>query len=252
GRALAATEKKNHIVDGWYREKDPYSGRWDGGTDIVSSDLTLYAKWREIGALPDEYVPVEYLEALAGQKLSPGLKTLENVDRIVTDIRFTNMKPGDALSSYQVPVGSGSNAGRHWGMAYDPAAKKYGYYLEGDIWLHVDDPGARAAVDFEMVGGAPEVQGCRLTVGEEEVWRSIAHKEADYVKGSEFSLMNVGSYAASVRLYSAQVYFGGVKTADYVPCRNVKTGEFGVYDRIGEKFFASASEKGFTGGPDCP
>lgn len=52
---------------------------------------------------------------------------------------------------------------------------------------------------------------------------------------------------ASGKLYSCQIYDNGTLIRDYVPAQWNETGEFGLYDKVNNKFYSNAGTGSFTG-----
>lgn len=48
------------------------------------------------------------------------------------------------------------------------------------------------------------------------------------------------------KIYSCKIYDDGVLVRDYIPCKN-QSGVYGLYDKVNEKFYGSASGAVFTG-----
>lgn len=54
-------------------------------------------------------------------------------------------------------------------------------------------------------------------------------------------------YQASMKLYSCQIYDNDILIRDYIPCIN-PNGIYGLYDKVNNQFYSSASSTQFTGG----
>lgn len=65
-----------------------------------------------------------------------------------------------------------------------------------------------------------------------------------------FGLNRSGSIAEMVpaKLYSCQVYDNGTIVRDFIPCANA-SGEIGLWDNVGSKFYANAGTGSFVAGP---
>lgn len=64
-----------------------------------------------------------------------------------------------------------------------------------------------------------------------------------------FAFNNNGTasfFGSGIKLYSCQIYDNGTPVRDFVPCIN-PSGEVGLYDLVGKKFYGNAGTGTFTG-----
>ncbi|MBQ3803865.1 MAG: InlB B-repeat-containing protein [Oscillospiraceae bacterium] len=110
---------KHHVFKGWYKDKD-YKTPFKAGTDTITADTTLYAKWTH------DY-PHDKKDALEGKGICPYCWEADHSFTVdVIDPDFTA----------EIVRGNGKTA--HYGSYFPMTVNTYYRYVKGSVGVKVD------------------------------------------------------------------------------------------------------------------
>lgn len=227
-------------------ERDPVSFELLGsvdGIEFIALDSALNATITEtrkalaysgnIGALPEEYIQVEYIQSSGNQYINSGVPGDSDV-RVVSEFDLlANSKSTSCIFGAQ-----GTDS-----MRYVLCSKSDGTF-RSDYGTQITT-GPAATVGGHYIADKNQ-NICKLN-GD-----TITSPQATFSGNSNIYLF-ARSYSSlspsEINLYLCRIYKANVLTRDYIPCKNAG-GEVGLYDLVGQKFYGNAGSGNFIAGPE--
>lgn len=167
--------------------------------------------WSGTG-LPAGYTPLEYIESTGQQYIDTGVKLSPSLSAFV-DFQFTKTDSDKwCFSILEQATGARWSAGIFQGS----------FYLE-----NMEASQSNLTSRTQFTGSA--IASSSYTI----------HLFAQNLNGSPYGY-------GSGKMYSCKIYDNGNLVRDYIPCKN-PSGIYGLYDKIGRKFYKSATSTGFNG-----
>ena len=183
--------------------------------------------------LPEGYTEVQYIQSTGTQYVDTGFVPNENA-RLLMDAQLT------ATSGYPSLFGArSSNTKMFWLYANSATEIVFGFGSS--------KPTAACTMSNRL---SVDANKNTLTVNGSVLVTATA---STFTAAGDLYLCaanNAGKlqYAASMKLYSCQIYDDGELIRDFVPCID-PTGAVGLYDIVGAEFYANAGFGTFAAGP---
>lgn len=199
----------------------------------VEGNRALTAAFAKQSRLPTGYTELEYIQSDLGSYIQTDITSNFKNLRIVMDVEYL----GSALSGSRYTLSTNNATSNVYliFMRYTGGKIMYRFSNNTGVYQSVSLDDERVTVDLNF-------QTQKLSVGN-SVFDLYA---ADIANNNTIRLF--GANSDKGKLYSTKIYMGGTLTADYVPCTN-PSGEIGVYDLVGRKFYSNFGTKAFTAGP---
>lgn len=175
--------------------------------------------------LPVGYSECEYVESNGSQYVDTGVGAVYNME---LDIQFF-------ARSNRSLMGNSTEAGCYFGMTID------GKYELGTV-VSSHSGLERRTISVESTSSA-----MNLTAEGETITRAKSTMPTENLKlfgGNADSSLN--KYMCSARVFGCQIYVGNEMVRDFVPCCS-DAGVYGLYDKVNNMFYSSATDYGFTG-----
>lgn len=185
------------------------------------------------GRLPEGYTELAYIQSTGTQYVDTGFVPNENA-RLLMDAQLT------ATSGYPSLFGArSSNTKMFW--LYANSATEIVFGFGSSKPTAVCTMSNRLSVDANK--NTLTVNGSVLVTATASTFTAAGDL---YLCAAN----NAGKlqYAASMKLYSCQIYDDGKLIRDFVPCID-PTGAVGLYDIVGAEFYANAGSGTFAAGP---
>lgn len=193
--------------------------------------------------LPTGYTQLAYIQSSGTQYIDTGVSTPEGF-RITCDVALTSMSNSlnmlfgshDTSDPYYRNYLAASSAGI-WEMG------AYGTSRFGSVATNT-----RYEIDVCTISGSLScaVNGVAQSVDTGIAESTVRSSRTVYLFGLNYT---GGLLPASMKLYGLQMYLGANKenlVRDFVPCINA-SGEVGLYDLVGKKFYGNAGTDVFIG-----
>lgn len=173
------------------------------------------------------YTLLEYIESDGTQYIDTGFKSVSFVMKL--DIQFFKRTNRSLM-------GFSEEAACYFGINTE------GYYELGGGNVSTFSGLQRREISLESTSS-----GMSLTAGDSVISRSRTEAvNTSFLLFGAPSTSGLASYPCSARLYSCKIYVGESLVRDYVPCMD-NNGVYGLYDKVNEVFYTSATDYGFTG-----
>ena len=194
---------------------------------------------KQLGRLPAGYTELEYIESSGTQYVDSGFKPNNN-SRVVLDFEPT--------AAYSSIVGIFGTRDENSGTA----ANMFVFWNNGANTFRTDYFGTQQTMTVSTLLA-------RQTVDKDKNVTTIGSVSASNAASTGqcsnnlylFCTNDAGTenYFAKLKLYSCQIYDNGTLVRDFVPCVNA-SGEAGLYDLVGEKFYGNSGTGAFAVGPE--
>ena len=203
--------------------------------------------WQK-SSLPDGYKECEYIENTTSAVIDTGFipntnsryevgfsKTSPNgswnpIINNEMDIRFGIMCSSQSTNHFIAWIGKGSGTGTNsvfsqidtnteivYNQKYDLILDKSGLSVDGTLYTFSSTPDSAEGKWPAVIGGR-------------------------YLNAETFNTeRTIGKY------YYIKMYKDGILLRDYVPVYNISTSEYGLFDKVNQKFYGSANDNKFTG-----
>lgn len=190
--------------------------------------------WKAAGRMPDGFAELEFIQSNGAQYIDTGFKPNQDT-RVVFDF---------------YPV-STTNTHFFGSRTSSSANNRFLTIHAGDLGAIRDDFGSQNT-NTKIVPSERTVIDKNKNVTDIN-GKMFIHTSATFT-GLPIYLFasNNGGTASnmtSIKLYSCQIYDNGTLARDFVPCVNV-SGEAGLYDLVGEKFYGNSGTGAFSVGPE--
>ena len=190
-----------------------------------------------VGPLPEGYTELEYIQSSGTQYIDTGFKQNQN-SRIVMSAQVTQQPSTHAwLFEGRISNGSGGKSvflldGAVWNADYNGSARREAF---PDIGIF-----DALSIDFDKNS---------LQINEDSfTWTTSTFQSTANLALLACNTAGAISGYISAKLYNCQIYDNGALVRDFVPCRD-PTGNVGLYDLVGAKFYGNAGSGTFTAGP---
>ena len=216
----------------------------DGCTLWTIVDQTAYAR-----GLPDGYTRLEYIQSTGTQYIDTGYVYTDNsTAHVVIDTTFTNLPDsGWKMHGVSGSAFGGPNVGVN-------TLNKLGGAASGDFYTDVP-----ASINIRYLFDL-DVQNIFFSVTDVATGTVLVTKNnfgntfRDIIRPSYvlFGYKSSGDAVIknSSKIYSAQLYDGGVLVGDFIPARRNSDSVLGMYDTVSGTFKENAGTGTFTAGPD--
>ena len=186
--------------------------------------------------LPEGYTEVQYIQSSGTQWIDTGFKPSQNT-RVKMDCNVIGFNSGDAFL-FGARIASGNTA---FCLAADDANTRW-FALYGNA---VQNPTGtctgKHSIDFN--------QNVLTLDGENSTFAKTTFQSSyNLLLFATITNGNVDSQRGKMAIYSCQIYDNGNLIRDFVPCVD-PTGNAGLYDLVGGKFYGNAGTNSFTAGP---
>lgn len=186
--------------------------------------------------LPEGYTQLEYIQSTETQWIDTGFKPNQNT-RIKMDCNVIGFNSGDAFL-FGARIASGNTA---FCLAADDANTRW-FALYGNA---VQNPTGtctgKHSIDFNQ--NVLTLDGKNSTFA-----KTTFQSSYNLLLFATITNGNVDSQRGKMAVYSCQIYANGNLIRDFVPCVDF-TGNAGLYDLVGGKFYGNAGTGSFTAGP---
>lgn len=208
---------------------------------MVASAVTL----SDGPTLPSGYTQLEYIESTGKQYIDTGF-VLDNNTRVTMDVQLNQPSSGMNYWIFEGRVSSSSaskgvffygagNGNNQWNADYNGSSKRYAFSGIG-----IND---RLSVDYDK--NVISINGQSHTFGQE-----IFESNCTLALLANNTGGTVGNYSPST-LYSCGIYDNGTAARNFVPAKRDSDGAVGLYDTIGQSFYANAGTGEFIAGPEA-
>lgn len=192
-------------------------------------------------SLPKGFKRLEYIQSSGTQYVDTLFAPNQNT-RVVADVQMMS------------EVSSGG-ANEIFGARTSASSKAYAvqWNTTGDMFQHFYNAGYDN-LDFGNFSERQIVETNKnvLLINGVTHERPYAEFQCDYTLYlCAVNQENDAKFFSAMRVYSCQIYDNGTLVRDFVPCINA-SGEVGLYDLVGRKFYGSAGTGTFTAGPVVP
>lgn len=187
------------------------------------------------GGLPSGYYLCEYIESDGTNYINTEFNPNQDT-RIVIDIELSKQ------SSYPRWVFGGRNASSSVDGAFTLLATSASAFRSG--YNTVSYGVSTSTIGRFLIDKNKNV----ITINNESFTQTVSTFQSNYPIGL-FSICipsGVDSRMTQGKIYSCKIYDNGNIVRDYIPCLN-PDGYFGLYDKVGKKFYGSANDNLFTG-----
>lgn len=231
---LVATAGDGYKFSGWQEGGQAVSAS-NPYTFIATGDRAFTAEFevKVPSRLPDGYTEVEYIQSDTSSYIQTNY-SLGNFTsaRIVMDI-----EAGDFATSQERIISSDKDSSSDFLLLfrYTAARIMYRYASQTGVFADVNMSNKRLTVDWDFVSKT-------LSIG------SQVFSFSGNTRTTNLKVRFLGATSARAKIYSAKIYKSGALIADYVPCVN-PSGFVGMYDIVGDLFYANAGTGTFTAGP---
>lgn len=187
--------------------------------------------------LPAGYTELAYIESTGTQYINTGFTPTSN-SRIALDARFVST-PTANYALFGSRNGDGNEFWVYWRYSDNCYVIRYGTDGGGAYLAATVDPTDRNVVDMNKNV---------LTVGSVSVTNTKTAANAIY-PAFLFAVNAAGaaSFAASLKVYSCQIYDNDVLVRDFVPCID-PSGAVGLYDLVTASFYGNSGTGTFVAG----
>ena len=184
--------------------------------------------------LPYGYMELTYIESTGTQYVDTGFKPNQNTE-IQLDVAFL----GSVGSNIAGVRNSNSDATNRFGIITFSSASKIGAFFRDSAIQAISFDANRHSYKLKKSG--LELDGTSYGSANGGSF-SCTYNIAlfGWNNGSD------GIAATSSRVYACKIYDNGTLVRDFVPCINA-SGEIGLYDSVGKKFYGNAGTGVFTG-----
>ena len=187
-------------------------------------------------ALPSGYTLLAYIQS-SGTQYVDTLFAPNQDTRVVADVQMMS------------EVSSGG-ANEIFGARTSASSKAYAvqWNTTGDMFQHFYNAGYDN-LDFGNFSERQIVETNKnvLLINGVTHERPYAEFQCDYTLYlCAVNQENAAKFFSAMRVYSCQIYDNGTLVRDFVPCINA-SGEVGLYDLVGKKFYGNAGTGTFTG-----
>lgn len=179
------------------------------------------------------YTEVDYITCDGNQYLDTGLYGNEGTT-VTLEFMPTSLSSGQTMSVFGY-YNSGTDSLDVF-LSYGSGNTRYD--SQAVLWTW------RANNEYSVTLSATGASRTYGSTTDSESWTASAFTTAGTMM---LGYANVGSRFVG-RLYSCKIWQGSTLVMDLVPVLNNNTGEYGMYDNIGDDFYASDTSNGF-GGP---
>lgn len=191
--------------------------------------------------LPDGYTEVEYIQSSGTQYINTGVKPSASInvvidfeptsngtstDRIILSSFYTSGSTKYSFTAAWNSSGVGVLVGTYSTLAYNT--------------VNSDKTARRMVLKMDRYNKTASVDGSALAIS----GSLVTAMPNMYL----FSSTSSSTGRLPAKLYSCQIYSSGKLTKDFVPCTN-QSGSAGLYDIVGDTFYANAGSGSFTAGP---
>lgn len=204
-----------------------------GGKFYGNTGTGVFLSGPSRATLPEGYTQLEYIQSTGEQYVDTGFVPNENA-RLLMDAQLT------ATSGYPSLFGArSSNTKMFWLYANSATEIVFGFGSS--------KPTAACTMSNRLSVDANKntltVNGSVLATATASTFTAAGNL---YLCAAN----NAGKlqYAASMKLYSCQIYDNGTLTRNFIPCKNA-SGAVGLYDIVGAEFYANAGSGTFAAGP---
>ena len=197
-----------------------------------------------IEVLPDGMQRLEYISGQYNPYINTGFKPT-GTSRVEIDFRFIQMP--SSVGGWESPMGARGTPAENYANAFCLFADvsngkvRTDYGTVSDYFMTTDTERHTIVKD----GGKTYVDGVLKKEFEAQTFTSSYDM---YIFAN--SSGNMAELQTQMELYGFRAYDGGVQVRNMVPAKLSGSGEVGLYDVVGNKFYASVGiNKNFTAGP---
>lgn len=238
---LAAAPADGYEFSGWQEEGQTVSASATY-TFTAAANRSLTAAFAVAGRLPAGYTELEYIESTngncvidTGQKLAPDINTVIDFEPLFSP---TSTDATIIWNNY-----SGVWYATEW-LSYRTLSGVVGNIASnGSMWKTVNPNTTPIRMIVEMDNSAGVITADEISVSFSSRGVYSASSPNVFLFGT-----STGSATLKGRLYSCKIYLGSSTARDFVPCKN-PSGEVGLYDLAGERFYGNTGTGTFTAGP---
>ena len=183
--------------------------------------------------LPSGYTKLDYIQSSGTQYIDTGFKANQDT-KVVCDFEL-------------VVSASGSSAIAIFGARTDTQSKTYNLIalnnsLRSDYNTSIGTPVSANQLQRRIVTkdkNVTNIDGSAQTI-------SYASFQTEYnLYLFSNNIAGTASWMGSLKIYACQIYDNGTLVRDFLPCINA-SGDVGLYDLVGKKFYANAGSGAFT------
>lgn len=211
-------------------------------TFVIERDIVLLAAYKvQIPSrLPSGYTEVEYIQSSGTQYINTGIRPTQTL-RTVMDVE---------------PTTNGGSSPKYFIYSYystNAAVYQYSAYRD-NTGVNACMGGARTAswknVSSDATSHRIQLEMDANTVTATADGNTVALTNSTFSTSmSNITVLSTATTSSciSAKLYSCQMYANEALVRDFVPCTN-SSGAAGLYDIVGDKFYANAGTGKFTAG----
>lgn len=206
----------------------------------VSENRALTAAFAVSSRLPEGYTELEYIQSSGGQYIDAGVFATTKT-RVVTDFEPTQL-PASTNGIFGTRDVNSSTSEKMFCLLLQNNSRFRTDYFGTSVVIPDIPPLQRISVDKNE-----NITTINGTVFENTESSGIIQSE--YPMGI-FCYNRAGYFAARqpMKLFFFKIYDNGTLVRDFVPC-TTPSGDVGLYDLVGNQFYANAGTGTFTAGP---
>ena len=187
------------------------------------------------------YTQLDYIEATGSQYIATGVSSYGNSDKSkiygqkwVFDMQFTP-------ANIRQLMGYGPNGNEYWGATVNNVYENGYSALSNSV-------GTRQTIIHDFEKGTTGFTSLQIVGGHERFYNGPMNATA--LGEVEYQIFALRDYTpwCRAKLYSCQCYQGNKMIRNFVPARRAD-GAVGLYDKVYNKFYTSATATAFVAGP---